>query len=534
MASISNRTGRGSGCPKCRKAAGARTRIQYRIKNDQTDFKSWCEQQGERGRQLLKEWNYELNKHVNPSEISYGSTEKVFWQCKNSHIWKASLNGRTQGRDCPICSGKKVLEGYNDLQSKYPLIAKEWNYKKNGELYPNNISYGSEKKVWWICEKGHEWQTTPNQRTCKLLGCPFCSHKAVLPNETSLASVNPLLAEEWDTEKNEITAEQVFPTSKRRVWWKCSVCGYSWQTAIGNRIKGSICPKCSARNKSSFPEQAIYYYIKKQHADAQLHYQEIFDNKMELDIYIPSKKLGIEYDGKAWHSSGSSRIREAEKYAICKKNGIKLLRIKETHESVNNDCDFLIISRYTRDDYHSLDEVLDNISNYIKVPPHDCIQDELAIKSMYISYLHKNSLQDTMPELISEWDKNKNGLLTPKMFTKSSSQRIWWRCETGHLWRAPIYSRTQGHGCPYCANQRVWKGYNDLESIWPELIKEWDYQVNTNLDPDKIVYTSNRKVGWVCMKCGHKWNTTVYNRSIKGTGCPKCNTSKHKDQNIAK
>ena len=126
MASISNRTGRGSGCPKCRKAAGARTRIQYRIKNDQTDFKSWCEQQGERGRQLLKEWNYELNKHVNPSEISYGSTEKVFWQCKNSHIWKASLNGRTQGRDCPICSGKKVLEGYNDLQSKYPLIAKEF------------------------------------------------------------------------------------------------------------------------------------------------------------------------------------------------------------------------------------------------------------------------------------------------------------------------------------------------------------------------------------------------------------------------
>ncbi|MBQ1190636.1 MAG: hypothetical protein IIX57_09535, partial [Lachnospiraceae bacterium] len=60
---------------------------------------------------------------------------------------------------------------------------------------------------------------------------------------------------------------------------------------------GRGCPVCNHQNRSSFPEQSIYYYISKQYPDAVSGYTEIFPDTMELDIYIPSLKLGIEYDG---------------------------------------------------------------------------------------------------------------------------------------------------------------------------------------------------------------------------------------------
>ena len=50
---------------------------------------------------------------------------------------------------------------------------------------------------------------------------------------------------------------------------------------------------------------------------------------MELDIYIPSIKVGIEYDGRVFHSSKSNKLRDARKYSICKSHGIKLIRIYE-------------------------------------------------------------------------------------------------------------------------------------------------------------------------------------------------------------
>ena len=52
------------------------------------------------------------------------------------------------------------MQGFNDLATKYPALAKEWDIHKNGELLPQMVSAGSGKKVWWKCENGHEWQAT--------------------------------------------------------------------------------------------------------------------------------------------------------------------------------------------------------------------------------------------------------------------------------------------------------------------------------------------------------------------------------------
>ena len=54
---------------------------------------------------------------------------------------------RSNGCNCPICSGHKVLVGYNDLASLNPELAKEWHPTKNGNLKPTQVTLLSEKKV---------------------------------------------------------------------------------------------------------------------------------------------------------------------------------------------------------------------------------------------------------------------------------------------------------------------------------------------------------------------------------------------------
>ena len=78
-----------------------------------------------------------------------------------------------RGEGCPICAGKKVLVGFNDLSTVCPDVAKTWNYPKNGDALPTHITAHSNKKFWWICEHGHEWEA----KVCNRVngrGCPEC------------------------------------------------------------------------------------------------------------------------------------------------------------------------------------------------------------------------------------------------------------------------------------------------------------------------------------------------------------------------
>ena len=55
-----------------------------------------------------------------------------------------------------------------------PTLMAEWNWEKNNELDPKTLTCGSHAKVWWKCEKGHEWQARIADRN-KGSGCPYCS-----------------------------------------------------------------------------------------------------------------------------------------------------------------------------------------------------------------------------------------------------------------------------------------------------------------------------------------------------------------------
>lgn len=104
--------------------------------------------------------------------FSQGSVKKVWWVCSEGHEWVATIGSRTQGAGCPVCAGK-IPTPETNFAFVYPELAKEWHSTKNGEFRPSDFTPRSGIKVWWICEKGHEWEQTIHNRT-RGSGCPYC------------------------------------------------------------------------------------------------------------------------------------------------------------------------------------------------------------------------------------------------------------------------------------------------------------------------------------------------------------------------
>jgi len=103
---------------------------------------------------------------------------KVWWRCELGHEWKAAVRSRTSnGTGCPVCAGRQVITGFNDLTTRSSAVAKQWHPTRNGDLRPDQVSAGIDTKVWWRCEEGHEWEAKIKNRTSKGGGCPVCSRR---------------------------------------------------------------------------------------------------------------------------------------------------------------------------------------------------------------------------------------------------------------------------------------------------------------------------------------------------------------------
>lgn len=206
--------------------------------------------------ELLTEWDYENNTR-DPAGLSERSSIPVLWICPKGHRYKSTPHRRAiRGCGCPYCANKKAFPGYNDLASKRPDVAAEWDYERNGELTPQNVLVTSNKMAWWKCKKcGHRWEALISNRG-RGVGCPNCRYKKSvktrhnnnLKYNGSFADNYPDLLLDWDYEKNNGT---VYPTevtfgSSLSVYWKCHVCGYEWKARIANRCsRRSKCRKCS-------------------------------------------------------------------------------------------------------------------------------------------------------------------------------------------------------------------------------------------------------------------------------------------------
>ncbi len=337
---------------------------------------------------LMEEWDFEVNAHLSPEKLTRGSNKKAWWKCsKCKYEYEAKISNRAiLKRGCPCCKNKVVVVGINDLATTHPSLAKEWHPTKNGDLLPQNITYGYGKKVWWQCPYGHEYQATPNHRTQK---------------------------------------------------------------------EGTQCPICYSGRQTSFAEQAIFYYVKKLYPDAINRYKADFLGKMELDVYIPSIRYAIEYDGEAWHKERTIK-REQRKYELCRKQGIKLIRLRE--KQITSGLDIADYCWHMPDLYKhkNLEVIIMDVLRRLRL--HFCCsfvdinieRDRLDILS-YATPIKESSFAHLYPQLLKEWHSIKNGTLRPDTLKPKSDHKVWWLCSVcGHEYEATIGHRVTGTGCIKC------------------------------------------------------------------------------------
>ena len=180
---------------------------------------------------------------------------KIELICPNHGSWTVLPEVIWKGAGCPDCSFKSFGDNFKNLLY-------EWDYTKN-KLSPYEISYGSNKKVWWICPNNHSYDMAPKQKTqlVRPQGCPFCANMRV-DKTNSIAALKPDWINEWNFDRNGArTPHNVGIQSNKKNWWKCAE-GHEWSVSPNSRVTYSTgCPNCA---KSGYkPELDGYLYLHK-------------------------------------------------------------------------------------------------------------------------------------------------------------------------------------------------------------------------------------------------------------------------------
>ncbi|PES34754.1 hypothetical protein CN497_19275 [Priestia megaterium] len=478
---------------------------------------------------LAQEWHPTKNGTLTPYDVVAGFTKKVWWQCEEGHEWQARVNNRNRGNGCPICKNMQVDLG-NNLASSNPALAQEWHPTKNRTLTPANVVAGSGKKVWWQCNKEHEWESRVVNRH-QGLGCPYCSNRYVTP-QNSLATRFPEIAAEWHPIKNgTLTPADVVAGSDKKVWWQCKR-KHEWQASPNTRKK-SGCPHCSFGTGTSFPEQIIYLTLKDVFPYTKNRYKI---EGVEIDIYIPEINVAIEYDGAYYHENRKEKDEQKNKFML--ERNIPLIRIQEkslksTKQTTFESVWHTIIRENPGNDssleecIYDLHDIFLTYANISQYPIHK-LQDRPVSKYRYEALkrakyvIEEKSLIYVNAKLATEWHPIKNGALTPEGILAGSSERVWWQCEKGHEWQTSVSARSSsGTGCPYCAGNLVTLE-RSLETLEPELVKQWNYEKNKPLTPSDVSRHSTREVWWRCDQ-GHEWQSKITTRTKrKHRNCPHC------------
>lgn len=424
-----------------------------------------------------------------PKTVTAGMHAKMPWRCFLGHEWIASVKGRALGGNgCPVCSGKAVLPGFNDLGSTQPHLTSEALFDVT------TVTANSFQKLPWRCRLGHEWVATAASRTSGS-GCPVCASKVVLAGFNDLATTRPDLASDAVFDATQVTAG-----SARRLLWKCPR-GHEWITTPASRSAGSGCPVCAGKVVlPGFNDLAT--------ADSSLASEALFD----ATTVTPKSGRKLPWRcslGHEWSASPASRSAGSG----CPTCGGRVVRpgfndLATTHPDLASQMagDPTTVTRGSGETFRwtcqTGHEWIASVSS--RTAGRGC-----PVCAGRVVVEGANDLASSRPDLARE------ALFDATRTTTSSQFRGRWRCRHGHEWVATVASRSAGSGCPYCAGKAVQAGFNDLATSHPALAEE------ALFDSTTVTAGSNKRVAWRCLH-GHEWIASPNSRTSTASGCPVC------------
>lgn len=293
------------------------------------------------------------------------------------------------------------------------------------------------------------------------------------------------------------------------------------------------CNKCS--KFSSSQETRIYCELKCLFPETKFRYKI---SGFELDIFIPSASIAVEYDGAFYHKDRAEG--DLSKNLVMKELGIQLIRVREAPLAKILDWDVITAQRdVTKKDLDNLLSSFGLINPELKKLISDYHSNTGFFNekeySIYMSYFPspfpENSLAETHPDIASQWDNEKNGPLTPYNFTHGSRYKVFWVCEYGHTHQATINSKvtnikSASKGCAYCSGMKPTKD-KSLKRIHSDLTKEWHPYKNFPLTPENVSPGSDRVVWWQCpVHPENEWEARIRIRVRGYERCQKCTTSR--------
>lgn len=365
----------------------------------------------------------------------------------------------------------------------HPEIAKQLHPDKNGTVDVTKLTYGSERKVWWVCPVRkdcgcpHEWEAIVSNRCKKGSGCPLCSGRTVCVHDSIVTTHPHIIPQIHPTMNTEIDITRLGAGSHQTLWWKCEKacphgCEHVWQTKVYDRCKENKptgCPYCADGSAVLCVHQSIAFT----HSDiaAQWHPEKNGDERPE-------------------HFRAGSSLSPWWKCPVRQSCGC----VHEWTASISNRCRLNSGCPYC---------------SGRTVCPH-------------------NSIATTHPSLALQWHPTKNSDLEfgPSTVSAGCNHRVWWKCEKtceagcAHEWLAAVVSRTTGSGCPSCSGLTVCV-HTSICGTHPHIAAEWHTTKNGKDRPEFCSRGSDKKVWWICNK-GHEYEARLANRCRLGSGCSVC------------
>ncbi|MCQ2070537.1 MAG: hypothetical protein MJZ68_05365 [archaeon] len=467
--------------------------------------------------EIAKEWHPTKNGNLRPDMIRPISSKEVWWKADCGHEWFMSISCRTNnGGNCPYCSGRRVLSGFNDLQTKYPDIAKEWHPTKNGSLLPSQITAHSPERVYWQCAQGHEWESSIDNRTNSGCNCPICSFELIVPGINDFMTLYPNATKMLHPTKNgNFDFSSISPYSHYPAWWSCEN-GHEWQSEVKTRLSSVDCPYCT--NKFALKGYNDLETVMPKLASMWNHERNMYLKPSNV-TYRCQRNIWWKCDkGHEWKAGVPKMMRNREcPYCTGKAIWVPLKPPVTKPPEVKPNPYRLEVEKepslWTCPNGHKIPDIVKNKKGLNVCP----ICNDSKLRPGI------NDLESQNDKIDDYWDHSRNGDLLPKHIPVASTFKVWLKCSLGHIWKtAPNYFPVR-ISCPICSGKIIWSGFNDLATLRPDLVDEWDYSKN-KMEPNDISAGCEKKVYWICPN-GHEYESSVANRNI-GRECPICRKSR--------